>query len=174
MATATEERLSDVRRRIARLEVRAQEGTANARSRMQRYVDALHGDEEAARASGRTEAAAVAGRLEQLDISLEIAEHRMAAELAATEEQFTGAVEAELHRWDAYLDRMQTKAATKTGVARDRAEAAIADLRQRRLAIGARVAAAGTATDDGWRDAKTHALAELDELNAKAATAWRD
>lgn len=174
MVTATEERLREVRRRIARLEARAQEGTADARSRMQRYVDAVCRDEQVARDSARTEARAVGERLEQLDTSLELAEHRIAAELALTEEQFTGAVEAELDRWDAYLERMQTRAAEKTGVARESAEAAVADLRRQRLSIGARVGAVGVAAGDGWRDAKSHALAELDEFKTKADAAWRN
>ena len=60
----------------------------------------------------------------------------MAAEFAAGEEQFNDALQAELHRWDAYLNRMQAKAAAKSGAERERAEAAIADLRQLRVSIG--------------------------------------
>ena len=45
MSTATEVRLHEARRRIARLEARAQEGTAGARSRMQRYLDAVLRDD---------------------------------------------------------------------------------------------------------------------------------
>ncbi len=174
MSTATEERLHEARRRIAGLEARAQEGTTGARSRIQRYIDAVRRDAQAARDAARTEARAVGERFEQLDSSLELAEHRVAAELAPTRDQFTGALEAELRRWDAYLDRMQTKAAAKTGVAREHAEAVIADLRQHRLSIGAHVNAIGTAAGDGWRDAKSHALAELDELKTKADTARRN
>ncbi len=63
---------------------------------------------------------------------------------------------------------MQTKAAAKTGAARDRAEAAIADLRQRRVSIGTSFSAVGAATGDGWRGAKARVLAELDELKSQA------
>ena len=174
MATATNDRLGDVRRRIARLEVEAQRGTADAKSRMQRYIDTLRREEESARASARERAAAVDERLERLDNELELAEHRVAAEFAATKEQFTGAIDAELHRWDAYLDRMQTKAAAKAGAARQRAEAAIADLRQRRVSIGKSLADAGTAAGDGWRGAKARVLAELDDLKTNADAARRD
>ena len=173
MATATDD-LDEVRRRIARLEVTVQRGTAEARSRMQRYINTLRRDEEAARASALDRAAAVEERLEQLKNELELAEHRVAAEFAATEDQATDALTAELHRWDVYLDRMQAKAAANTGVARERAEAAIADLRQRRVSIGKRLADIGTAAGDGWRDGTSRVLSELDELKSKADAAWRD
>lgn len=101
MATATHERLCEMRRRVARLEVKAQRGTADARSRMQPYITAVRRDEHSARASAREWAAAVDERLEQLDDELELAEHRVAAEFAATQDQLTHAVDAELHRWDA-------------------------------------------------------------------------
>jgi hypothetical protein len=168
MATATNERLGEVRRRIARLEVETEQGTADAKSRLQRYIDTLRRDEESARASARERAAAVDARLEQLDNELELAEHRMAAEFAATEEQFVGAIRAELHRWDAYLDRMQAKAATKSGAARERAEAAIADLRQRRVSIGQSLSDFSTVAGENLHDAKTRVLAELDDLKSKA------
>ena len=171
MATATNERLGEVRRRIARLEVQAQRGTADAKSRMQRYIDTLRRDEESARVSARERAAAVDARLEQLDNELELAEHRVAAEFAATKEQFAGAIESELHRWDAYLARMQARAATKPGAARERAEAAIAELRQRRISIGKSLSDVGAAAGNGWRDAKTRVLAELDDLKSKADAA---
>jgi DNA repair exonuclease SbcCD ATPase subunit len=174
MATATNERLGEVRRRIARLEVQAQRGTADAKSRMQRYIDTLRRDEESARASARERAAAVDARLEQLDNELELAEHRVAAEFAATHEQFTDAIDAELHRWDAYLDRMQAKAAAKSGAARERAEAAVADLRQRRVSIDKSLSDVGTAAGNGWGGAKTRVLAELDDLKSKADEAGQD
>ena len=113
MPTATNERLGEVRRRIARLEVEAQRGAADQKSRMQPYIDTLRRDEESALASVRERAAAVDERLEQLDNELELAEHRVAAEFAETEDQFNDALEAELHRWDAYFERMQARAAAR-------------------------------------------------------------
>jgi DNA repair exonuclease SbcCD ATPase subunit len=174
MATATNERLGEVRRRIDRLEVEVQRGTADAKSRMQRYIETLRRDEESAWASARERAAAVEERLEQLDNELELAEHRVAAEFAETEDHFGDALEAELHDWDAYLDRMQTKAAAQSGAARERAEAAVTDLRQRRVSIGKSLSDVGTAAGDGWRGAKARVLAELDELKTKADAPWRD
>jgi hypothetical protein len=174
MATTTNKHLGEVRRRIDRLEVKAQLGSADAKSRMQRYIETLRRDEESARASARERAAAVEERLEQLDNELELTEHRVAAEFAATQDQFNDALEAELRRWDAYLDRMQTKAASKTGAARERAEAAVTDLRQRRVSIGKSLSDVGTAAGEGWRGAKTRMLAELDELKKEADAAWPD
>ena len=173
MATATNDHLGDVRRRIARLEVQSQRGTADARSRIQRYIDTLRREEESARASARERAAAVDERLEQLENDLDLAEHRVAAEFAATKEEFGDAIAAELNRWDAYLDRMQTQAAAKSGAARERAEAAIADLRQRRVAIGNSLADVRTAAGDAWNGAKARVLAELDDLKSRADAARR-
>ncbi len=174
MATTTNERLGEARRRIARLEVETQRGTADAKSRMQRYINSVRREEESARASARERAAAVDEQLEQLDNELELAEHRVAAEFAETENQFNDALEAELHRWDAYLDRMQTKAAAEAGAGRERAEAAIAGLRQRRVSIGKSLSDVGTTTGEQWNDAKTRVLADLDDLKSNADAAWRD
>ncbi len=174
MATATNEHLGEVRRRIARLEEQAERGTAEAQSRMQRYIDTVRSDEESARAAAHERAAAVDEQLEQLANELELAEQRVAAEFAATEEQFADAIEAELQGWDSYLNRMQSKAAAKSGAARERAEAAIAELRQRRISIGKSLSDVGRAAGNGWRGAKTRVLAELDDLKSKADTAWRN
>ncbi len=174
MATATNEHLGEVRRRIDRLELKAQLGSPDATSRMQRYIERLRREEESARASARECEAALDETFEQLDNELELAEHRVAAEFAATEDQFTDALEAELRRWDAYLDRMQAKAAAKTGAPRERAEAEIAQLRQRRVSIGRSLTYVGTEAAGGWPDAKTRVLAELDELRNKADVARQD
>jgi hypothetical protein len=173
MAKTTTEHLGEVRRRIDRLEVKALLGPADATSRLQRYIDTLRRDEESARAAARERAAAVEERLEQLDYQLELAEHRLAAEFAETEDQFAGAVEAELHRWDAYLTRMQAKAAAKSGAGREWAERLIADLRQQRLSIGKSLSDDGRASSEDWHDAKTRVLAELDDLKSNADAAWR-
>lgn len=68
---------------------------------------------------------------------------------------------------------MQVKAAARTGVERERAETAIADLRQRRVSISKSLPDVGTAAVDDWRDTKTRVLAELDELKTKADAARR-
>jgi hypothetical protein len=174
MATTTNEHLNEVRRRIDRLEAKAQLGSADAKSRMQRYIETVRREEESTRASAREREAAIDETLEQLDNELELAEHRVAAEFAATQNQFTDALEAELRHWDVYLGRMQAKAAAKAGAARERAEAEIAEFRLRRVSIGKSLPDVGTAAGGGWRDAKTRVLAELDELKNEADAARRD
>jgi hypothetical protein len=171
MATATNEYLTDVRRRIERVEVQAQRGTTDAKLRMQRYVDTLRREEEAARASAREQAAAVDERLEQLENELELAERRIAAEFAATQREFADAIEAGLERWDAFLDRLQAKAAARSGAAREQAEAAIADLRARRLSIDTSLSDVLAATGNRWRDARARVLGELDDLKRHADAA---
>jgi uncharacterized protein YfaS (alpha-2-macroglobulin family) len=52
---------------------------------------------------------------------------------------FAAAVESELRGWDTYLERLQANVAAETWQARERAEAAIADVRSRRIAVGERL-----------------------------------
>ena len=171
MATATDDHLNEVRRRIARLEAETTRGTTEATSRLRPYITPLRRDEESTRALAHEQAAAVDERLQQLDNDLELAEHRVAAEFAATEGGFAEELEGELRRWDAHLDRMQTKAAATTGDVRDRAETAIADLRQRRVTIGRSRSELGTTASEGWHDVRARVLAELDELKNEADAA---
>ena len=69
---------------------------------------------------------------------------------------------------------MQAKAAATTGAARERAEAEIAELRQRRVSIGKSLTHVGTTAGGGWRDAKRRVLTELDELKNEADAARQD
>jgi hypothetical protein len=57
------------------------------------------------------------------------------------------AVEAELLRWDVYLERLQVKAATTAGSTREQVEAAISELRRHRNALGERL---GEVRSGGW------------------------
>lgn len=168
MATATDERLGEMRRRIDTLQAKAQGAAAEAKSQVQRQLDRLKQEEESARESAHSQAAAVDEKIEQLDNDLDIAEHRLAAELAEDGKTFTQAVEAELHDWKTFLERMQAKAASTTGDARTRIEKAIADLRQDRAAVADDLAGAREATGEAWREYKTRVLAKLDELKRKA------
>ena len=174
MATATDDRLREVRRRIARLESDAQHVTAASRSRMRQYVDGVLLAEEAARAALHERAAAEDESLEHLHNELDLATHRVAAEFAKTAEEFRDEVEAELQRWDVILDRMQAKAAARAHPARERAEAVIAALRQRRLAIGESLNDLRMTAGSGWHDTRNRVLLQLDELKRSAdVAAWR-
>jgi hypothetical protein len=91
MATTTNEHLGEMRRRIDRLEVKAQLGSADAKSPDAAVHRAAAARRESARASAPSAGAAIDETLEQLDNELELAEHRVAAEFAATQDQFTDA-----------------------------------------------------------------------------------
>jgi DNA anti-recombination protein RmuC len=171
MPTATDDRLSEVRGRIARLEVTAQQGTAAARHQVRQYVDSVLRAERSARAAVHERAAAVDGSLEHLHNELALATHRVAAEFATTAEEFRDAVDAKLRRWDVVLDRKQANAAARTPPARERAEAVIAELRQHRLAIEEDLADARETAGSGWLDTKSRVLQQLDELKRKADAA---
>ena len=168
MATATEERLNQMRCRIDRLELSAQAGAAEVRTRTQHRVYELRDEQLATVLSVHHHAGAAEETIEVLANDVEIAERRLAAELADDRESFTDAVEAELHAWDAYLDRMQAKAAAKPASTRERAEWAVSELRQQRIAVAERLAAVHSATVDTWRTAKSTVLAELAELKQQA------
>jgi hypothetical protein len=175
MTTATDDRLGQVRRRLAGLEVDVQQGAASARPRMQRYIDGVRRAEASARAALRERAAAVDESLEHLHNELELATHRVAAEFAPTAEQFRAEVEAELHRWDVVLDRMQARAAARLLHDRERAEAVIADLRRNRLAIGESLSELSAAAGSGWHDTGDRVLLQFDDLRGRAdAASWRD
>ena len=71
---------------------------------------------------------------------LDVAELSLEADGAEDWETFAAAVEAELQCWDTYLERLQTGVAAKAWKAREQAEAAIGDVRSRRIALGERLA----------------------------------
>lgn len=167
MPRATDDRLGEVRRRIAHLEVNAQQGSADARLRTQQYLDGAHRAESLARAALHERAAAVDGSLERLENELELATHRVAAEFATTAEEFRDAAQALLHRWDVVLDRMQAQAAAETPPAREQSEAALADLRQRRLAIGEALTDIHKSPSSSWHHTRTRVLSRFDELKRK-------
>ena len=77
---------------------------------------------------------------------------------------FTAAVEAELHGWDAFAERLQATAAAKTGSARDRAETGIKELRRRRLAVTERL--------DDLRDAPERPGGSTKSASPPRAMSW--
>ncbi|HZR95150.1 MAG TPA: hypothetical protein VFA56_05615 [Gaiellaceae bacterium] len=174
MATATEERLGAMKRRIDHLEQTARTRAAGVTSWLEQYLDNLKHDEASAREAANREAGAVDEKLEQLRNDLDLAEHRLEAEIAADRQHFTDAVDAELHDWDVFLERMQAKAATLSGAERARAEAAIAVARHLRTDVADAVAAMRSAADERWNDAKVRVLQSLDDLKRKADALRKD
>ena len=64
-----------------------------------------------------------------------LAEQSQAADVADDWAAFAAAVEAELRSWDIYLERLQASVVAEAWKAREQAEAAIGELRARRIAV---------------------------------------
>ena len=149
MATkTTDDMLAEIRRHIDELEARAESGATETRARLQDRFDRLREEEASAWAAVREKAEAVDEKFRQLEIDIAIAENRLASEMADDATSFAEAVEAELHDWDAAIERLQTRAATKAQNAREQAEAEIAALRQARNRAAERLTALRASSDD--------------------------
>ena len=155
MATkTTDDMLAEIRRHIDDLEARADSGAAQTRARLQDRFDSLREQEASAWAAVREKAEAVDEKFRQLEIDIAIAENRLASEMADDATSFAEAVEAELHDWDAAIERLQTRAATKAQNAREQAEAEIAALRQARNRAAERLTALRASSEDAWQEAE--------------------
>jgi predicted metal-dependent hydrolase len=169
MSTTTiEDQLEEVRGRIDRLRELGQADGADDRARVRRHIAVLRKEEASVRDAVRHAPDEVEEKLGELRTRLYVAEHSVAADLADDWTSFAVAVEAELRRWDDYLERLQTSVAAKAWKARARTEAAIRDVRSRRLEVDERLAQArGTsngATESAWR----RVSAARDDLEQKA------
>lgn len=172
MATkTTDDLLAEIRRQIDELEARADSGAAETRARLQDTFDRLREEEASASAAVREKAEAVDERLRQLEIDIAIAENRLASELADDATSYAEVVEAELHAWDAAIERLQARAATKAQEARDQAEAEIAALRQARSQAAKRLVALRSSWQDGWQEQKALVTEALDDLERKVRAA---
>jgi hypothetical protein len=167
----TDDMLADVRRHIDELEARAGGGAAETRARFQDRFDRLREEEASAWAAVRAKAEAVDEKFRELEIDIAIAESRLAAEMSVDATSLAGAVEAELHDWDAAIERLQTRAATKAQSDREQAEAEIAALRQTRNRAAERLTALRASSDDAWQGQKSRVVEALDELERKAREA---
>jgi hypothetical protein len=171
MSTTTiDDQLAEIRRRIDRLQARAR---ADA-PRIWRHLDALGKAEEAVRAALRHDASdELDDKLGQLETRLDIAERSLEADASDDWTTFAAAVEAELRSWDTYLERLQTSVAAKAWKTREQAEAAIGEVRSRRIAVGERLAQAphsvGVASEN-TRKRITGARNELDKRAAELST----
>jgi hypothetical protein len=166
-----EQRLAEIRQRIDDLEARAGAGPAETRARLQRRVDALRDDADAASAALDEKADAVEERFADLESRVDIAAKREASELASDATSFADAVEAELHDWDDAIEGMQARAAVKAYSARERAEASVAELRKARNLAAKRLTEARSSTGEAWEEQKKRVNAALDDLEQKARDA---
>jgi hypothetical protein len=166
--TTTEEQLAGVGRRIARLQTLAQTGPVAEIARIERHLDALHNEEASVLAAVRGAPAEAEEKLGQLRTRLAVAENSLLADVSDEWTSFAAAVEDELRTWDTYLERLQATAVAKAGNARERAEAAIADVRTQRIAVYDRLAQARANVNGAWHEQRNHVSSARDELEQKA------
>jgi hypothetical protein len=167
--TTIEDQVAQVRGRIDLLQARAEAGASGgALPRIQRHLNALHQQEAAVRAAAAHAPDEVEEKLERLKTTLDVAEHSLTADVADDWATFAAAVEDELRSWDAYLERLQTSVASEAWKAREQAEAAIGDLRSRRIAVEERLAQACDGAGDGGPEQRKRVTAARDELAQKA------
>ncbi len=170
MSTTTiEDPMKDARRRIDRLQAFAPIGAAADSSRIRRHLDALHREEASVLAAARGAPDEVDEKLGQLRTRLAVAENSLFADVSDEWTTFAAAVEDELRSWDTYIERLQATAATKAGNARERAEAAIANVRTQLIAVYERLAQARADVNGAWHEQRSHVGAARDELEQKAA-----
>ena len=168
MSTTTiKDPIQDARRRIDRLHAFAHSGVAADSSRIRRHLDALHREEALVLAADPDAPEEIEERLGQLRTRLAVAETALVADISEEWTTFAAAVEDELRSWGIYLERLQATAA-KAGNARERAEAAIADVRTERIAVHDRLAQARKDVNGAWHEQRSHVSAARDELGRKA------
>jgi gas vesicle protein len=171
MATKTsDEVLAQLHRQIAELQIRGNGSAFEARAHLEHRFERLRAQEASAYAAVREKAEAVDEQFRQLEIDIAIAENRLASELADDAGSYAEAVEAELHEWDAAIERLQTRAATRPENAREAAEAEIAALRQARNIAAGRLHVMRVSAD-AWQEQRDGVRTALDELerNFRAA-----
>jgi hypothetical protein len=169
MSTTTiEDPIKHARRRIDRLQAFAQIGAAADSSRIRRHLDALHREEAFVLAAARTAPDDVEEKLGQLRTRLAVAENSLVADESDEWTTFAASVEDELRSWDVYLERLQATAAAKAGNARERAEAAIADVRTRRIAVYDALVQAREHVNGAWQEQRDQVSAARDDLERKA------
>ena len=166
--TTMEDELAEIRGRIDRLRALEQAAATAERTRIRRHLNALQQEEASVRDAVRAAPDEVEQKLGQLRTRLYVAEHSLAADLSHDWETFAVAVEAELLRWDDYLERLQTSVAEKAWKAREQAEAAIGDVRSRRIEVDERLAQARNGVGDRTEDARKRVTAARDTLEQQA------
>jgi hypothetical protein len=167
-ATTIEDQLEQIRRRIDRLQALAQVDTSAGKSRIQRHLDALQHEEASVAAAARSAPAEFEEKLGQLRTRLAVAESSLLADVADEWTSFADAVEDELRSWDRYLERLQATTAANARDRRERVEAAIAEIRARRIAVHDALAQAREHVNGAWHEQRNHVSAARDDLERKA------
>jgi len=149
MSTTTiEEQLAGIRHRIEQLHA------SGGVPRLERHLELVDDVEQ---------------RLAQLRTRLDVAERSLAADVSGDWASFATAVEAELESWDTYLERLQATVAARAWHAREQAEVAIGDVRNRRIAVGEQLARARDRDAGGAPQERDRITAAREELEQKAA-----
>jgi hypothetical protein len=164
VAMTIDERLTRFGRHIDDLEARARLHGAEQRQRVRRHVQVLREEHANALAAARRGPAQLDDRVARLRSRLEVAERSFEADLAEDRCRFGAAVEAELHSWDLFAERLQTAAAASSASARQQAEAGIKRLRRQRLTVTERLNELRAARWGTWRQQRTRVTAARDEL----------
>jgi chromosome segregation ATPase len=167
--TTIEDQLAEVCRRIGLLRALAHgRARIGASPRIRRHLDALDQEEAAVLAAARRAPDEVEMRIEQLKTRLAVAEHAASADLSEDWATFAAGVEDELRSWDTYLERLQASVASNAWKTRERAEAAISEVRTRRIAVYDQLAQARESVGDDWQAQRSRVTAARDELEQKA------
>jgi hypothetical protein len=167
----SDEVLAELHRHIDALQTRGNGSTSQVRAQLEQRFERLRAQEASAYAAVREKAEAVDEQFRQLEIDLAIAESRLASEQAGDATSYAEAVQAELHEWDAAIERLQTRAATKPETTREAAEAEISALRQARNNAAERLGALDSS--DAWQEQRDGVRTALDELERDVRAAAR-
>lgn len=169
MATTTfEDRLAQMGRQIDELEAKGRSSAGEAKARIQRELGALRQQEASARAAAAEPTDGFDEKFEQFQARLRVAQSVAAADLTENREKFADAVNDELHKWDAYFERLQAQTALRAASTREKGEAGISDLRRRRNEVAERLADVRGASGEAWEEQKKRLGAARDELERKA------
>jgi uncharacterized protein YPO0396 len=165
----TSDQLAEIRGRIDLLRAFEHAGGAGERGRVRRHLDALLEEEASVENALRPASDEVEAKLGRLRARLYVSEHSLAADLAEDWAAYASGVEAELRRWDDYLERLQTTAAAKPPDERARTEAAIGLVRGSRISVGERLAQARAVAAAAPDEARRQVNAARAALERQAA-----
>lgn len=159
MSTTTDDRRAAARERVDRLQAKARELSSEHAAAAKAKAGKL---DDAARA-----------KVELLQTQRKSVEHALTAELAEDKQAFIDAMQGYVDDVKALSDKLSQRATTMTGAARERIDAAIADVRRGRDTVAERMAQVREQSGDRWRETKESVAAERAELERKADDALK-
>jgi hypothetical protein len=166
--TTFEERLAQMRRQIDELEAEGRSSVGETKARVQREIGELRRQEASARAAAAAPADGFDEKFEQFQARLRVAQSAVAADLTENRDEFAAAVDDELHKWDAYFERLQAQTAMRAASTREQGEAGISELRRHRNDVAERLAVVRGAPGEAWDAERERLVAARDELEQKA------